>query len=670
MRQSSFRSYSRTATVLVVFASLLFLAACGGGGGSSSTPAVSITISPTSATVAAGATQQFTATVSNAASSSVTWYVNGVNGGNASVGTISTSGLYTAPVVAPTPNTVTVSVIPAADTSQSAKATVTIQGSTGVVISPSTANVAAGTTLKFTAAVNGQSSTAVNWQVNGIPNGNSAIGTIDSTGLYTAPAVVPDPATVTVTAVSQADSTQSANASVTITQFSNASLNGSYVFVMNGVDTNGGFQQAGVFTADGNGHITVGTGDFVQGSTTYLNKEITGTYSIDPNSGIGTANLQTGAGPFDLTFVMSGPDYAYFIESDSYGTANGSMQRQDPTALSTTATNGTYVFELSGTQASNPIAAAGKFVANGGTISSGMEDVNDGVSFTQMLAVSGSYTTSANGRFTGQLVTAQGTTPMVFYVVNSSTLRLFSTDTTMQVTGRAEKQTGSFSNATFNGNYVLSSSGSFIGSSSYAPVNTLARFVAKGDTTASGLSDEMVNGAANLQVAFNGSYTVDSNGRLVSTTNDSGGTSYQVAWFVNSQRAFLLFADTGRVENGILEQQAATSFSTTSVDGAFGYSISGVDYSNYSSGEYVGTAGALTADGNGALSIANTTNRMGNITTTASLIGSYGVDGTGRGIASLGDGSNLIFYVVNGSKLYILQTDRFTQISGGAKKQY
>src|SRR5205807_7707270 len=69
------------------------------------TAAVNVTISPTSATVATRGTQQFTATVQNTSNTAVTWQVNGVTGGNATVGTISSSGLYTAPA---SPATVTV----------------------------------------------------------------------------------------------------------------------------------------------------------------------------------------------------------------------------------------------------------------------------------------------------------------------------------------------------------------------------------------------------------------------------------------------------------------------------------------------------------------------------------------------------------------------------------
>ncbi|HTK28758.1 MAG TPA: hypothetical protein VL309_04370 [Vicinamibacterales bacterium] len=87
---------------------------------------VSITISPASATVRIKRTHQFTATVSNTSDTSVIWKVNGVVGGTAQAGTISTSGLYRAPNVAPSPAVVSVSATAAADTSKTASASVTI----------------------------------------------------------------------------------------------------------------------------------------------------------------------------------------------------------------------------------------------------------------------------------------------------------------------------------------------------------------------------------------------------------------------------------------------------------------------------------------------------------------------------------------------------------------
>jgi hypothetical protein len=89
-------------------------------------PPVAITIAPLTATVPTGKSQQFMAKVSGTTNTGVIWQVNGVTGGTSTVGTITTSGHYTAPVEVPTPAAVAVTAIASADTSKSAKATVTV----------------------------------------------------------------------------------------------------------------------------------------------------------------------------------------------------------------------------------------------------------------------------------------------------------------------------------------------------------------------------------------------------------------------------------------------------------------------------------------------------------------------------------------------------------------
>jgi uncharacterized protein (DUF1800 family) len=67
-------------------------------------------MSPQSATVAGDDTQQFAAQASDGSSPDLAWTVNGVVGGSAMTGLISTAGLYTAPEFPPTPNTITIGV--------------------------------------------------------------------------------------------------------------------------------------------------------------------------------------------------------------------------------------------------------------------------------------------------------------------------------------------------------------------------------------------------------------------------------------------------------------------------------------------------------------------------------------------------------------------------------
>ena len=199
-------------------------AACGGTAGSPAGPGnVSVTVLPTTANVFLGSTQQFQATVIGAASTNVTWSVNGVAGGGTTAGTISPSGLYTAPAALPSPASVTVTATSTADPSASGSAAVTLEDNIRVSVTPNPATVATGGGQVFTASVSGGGSlpTGVTWSVNGIAGGNSTVGTIapsgGNTALYTAPGSVPSPATVAVSATSDADPAKSGSANVTIT---------------------------------------------------------------------------------------------------------------------------------------------------------------------------------------------------------------------------------------------------------------------------------------------------------------------------------------------------------------------------------------------------------------------------------------------------------------------
>ena len=89
-----------------------------------------------------------------------------------------------------------------------------------LTVTPPSAQRFPGTSVQFAATVQNSGAAAVNWQVNNVPGGNSTVGTIGSSGLYTAPTSVPNPPTVTVTAVSQSDAAQTGSSSVTIQSLS------------------------------------------------------------------------------------------------------------------------------------------------------------------------------------------------------------------------------------------------------------------------------------------------------------------------------------------------------------------------------------------------------------------------------------------------------------------
>ena len=202
---------------------LAAIAACGCGyaGTPPDESGIRVAVTPASATVLLGGTQQFQAIVTGSPDTNVTWEVNGVAGGNAATGTIAGTGLYTAPSVLPTPANVRVRGVSEADPQMSGSATVNLESSVAITVSPSTASVPSSGAQVFTASVSGTTNTGVTWSVNGIAGGNSTIGTIAGTGTatatYAAPSAPPSPATVTVTATSTEDTSKSGSASVTIT---------------------------------------------------------------------------------------------------------------------------------------------------------------------------------------------------------------------------------------------------------------------------------------------------------------------------------------------------------------------------------------------------------------------------------------------------------------------
>jgi hypothetical protein len=83
-------------------------------------------------------------------------------------------------------------------------------------LTPTSATVVVDKTEFFQATVTGSTNTAVTWEVNGAVNGNATVGTISSSGIYTAPATVPNPATVNVMAIAQASAAAAQSASVLI----------------------------------------------------------------------------------------------------------------------------------------------------------------------------------------------------------------------------------------------------------------------------------------------------------------------------------------------------------------------------------------------------------------------------------------------------------------------
>lgn len=134
-------------------------------------PLVIVTVSPSSATVQAGAAQQFTATATGTSNTDIHWYLNPV------LGSVDDTGLFRAGTTLGTLQVIAYF----RDGEGQGEATVTIVPNTASVsVSPATVMLTQPQTQQFTATVTGTSDTVVNWDIE-----ESGGGSIDADGLYT-----------------------------------------------------------------------------------------------------------------------------------------------------------------------------------------------------------------------------------------------------------------------------------------------------------------------------------------------------------------------------------------------------------------------------------------------------------------------------------------------------
>ena len=557
MRQIAF-------TVVVLLT--LILMSCGGGSSSSTSTSPTVSLSPTTASIRVGQTQQFTATVKNTSNTVVTWEVNGVAGGDTTNGTVSTSGLYTAPTSVPSPASVTVTAVSQADTAQAASATVTV--TVPVSIFPTTSAIGPSATLQFTATVTVSTNTAVTWQVNGITGGNSTVGTISTTGLYTAPAAVPNPNTVKITAVSQADTTQSASATVQITP-------PPLVISPAGATIAAGAQQA--FTA------------------TALGGSVTPAWSIHCPS-----QLPDGCGS-----IASDGTYTAPLSPPPGGNVAVTATMTDASALTSTTNitvqfsnatlTGSYAFVYSNQTNTGTSAEAGAITFDGnGNITGGSSDASNN---TGAIAITGgTYAVGVDGRGTATLQTASGAVTWQFVLTNHSQGSVARFDATgTAASGTLDlQQPAQFGLASLSGSYALSLSGGTIAT----PFAMVASLTADGaGNITQGLLDINNSSAVSTSLSGTGTYSAPSSaGRGTLTVSSSFGAQTFAYYQVDANHLKLVEIDGARIAGGDLVKQPAGPFTRANFSGRFAFTLSGA-----SGGAPLGMGGVFTLDGSSGI---------------------------------------------------------------------
>lgn len=168
---------------------------------------ITVTVSPTPVNVNGCSTRQFTAQVSNAPVTTVTWELI------PQVGAIDSNGLYTAPCPVTAQTQVQVKACSTANNQKCGTAQMTLVP-ISVAVSPKTVSLQPGGSQQFSSVVQGTSNLGVNWSIS--PNVPAA-GSIDvNGGLYLAPSAITTVTSVTVTATSKADNTTKDTAQISL----------------------------------------------------------------------------------------------------------------------------------------------------------------------------------------------------------------------------------------------------------------------------------------------------------------------------------------------------------------------------------------------------------------------------------------------------------------------
>ncbi len=639
---------------------------------------IGVSVSPASVQLDAGASQQFTAKVINTLVTGVTWSVSGTGCVGSACGTITSAGLYTAPEAVPSPPAVTVKATSIADGVTSATAAVTIISPIKVAIAPSTTIVTIGNQQQFQATVTGTTNTAVTWSVSGSGCSGNACGTITSAGLYTAPATVPSPASVTIKATAQADPSSFGSAIATIAPTNNSKLNGQYAFLFTGFDSNGVYEAAGSITANGQGMITSGLEDINNTNGPATDLSITGTYQVEAdNRGMMTITSSLGTNVFRFSLNGLGTKGRLISFDNSGIRGSGSLELQNSAVFDASYLTGGYAFGLAGMDAAGfRIGALGLIFPDGSSFISGSSfDVNDGGIVSPTYApFDGAYTVDdATGRGTATLSIPGfdgGTLDFAIYIISANEFLMISTDpisiNNPIFAGPAEAQIGApYTAASLDGRSVFNLSAT----TGTAPQDTVGGLSFDGVSNVTMNFDQNSGGDITVAGVLNGAYALQLNGRgTLNLVNPStGATSIWYLYAFAPNEAFVLDASTSAVAFGeMLPQTTIRPFSNSDILGTY----------LFGSGEPVvastpllsGVAnfdGGNTVQGRGIITGTEDINQSPSLLANQALSGTYSVssvsnNGRGAILLTSPSGKTIAVWVISNSEFVGLNVDSTT----------
>lgn len=260
-----------------------------------------VTVTPNAANIRTGAAQQFAANVTGSSNTGVTWAVNGIPGGNASLGTIIGNGNYSAPVSLPLNNAITVTATSIADSTKAGSAAVTLQNSVPTIVSVTPPALTVGAFTLNVVGTNFVNGAVVNF-------GSLALATtfVSSTQLTASGTAVPAQAgNVPVTVTNPNPGSAISNAVVVVLSVPNSNINVTVAPTSATLVTGASQQFTATVTGTTNTAVTWSVGGQIRGNSDVGTIDSTGLFIAPLNVPSPNSVLVTATSVADSTKMAS-----------------------------------------------------------------------------------------------------------------------------------------------------------------------------------------------------------------------------------------------------------------------------------------------------------------------------------------------------------------------------
>lgn len=546
-----------------------------------------VSVLPNSATVALNGTQQFVAQPNPA--STVTWTVTGNGCTGAACGTVSSTGLYTAPGTLPNPTTVTVTATSTAEPTSSAGALVTLVPSlssrfkgtyafhfsgsdgggavysAGIFTSDGLGHISAG--VEDVNRSTGPQSLAFtgSYTVGSDNRGTMTLVTTGGTSMYDI-AIGSSGETLFI----EADLTGTRGSGVIdkcdSTAFSNSAIVGPFVMGLIGSDQlDKRVGAVALFTTDGaspNGSVTSGAVDVNDAGTHMSSPTLTGTYGVASNGhGTMTVTVPT-VGTFNFSFYVVSASELFIVSTDPVSATNprigGLVVSQAVNIYNNGSFNGNSVFNLTGLNSSAAsVVAVGLLSTDGAgnlTSTSVFDENNAGTILLQQ-SLAGTYAIQSNGTGTISITSASSpASSFVLYAITTNKAFLLDTSGSSALTGLLEPQvkgnSGTFNAATIQGAFVTGTTNNTnAGATNISGVLSL-----DGTSNITGTQDQSTPSGNTSMQAVTATYTVSSTGRGTMSVTSPAANS-RVLYVINGSKFATIGIDNGDANSTVIESE-------------------------------------------------------------------------------------------------------------------